>query len=256
VEDGVVARPEACQTNLAELQCDPGQAEGCFSAVEIDAIRRLYQGATVQGEQLFSGVPPGSESLWPIWLVGTDEQWAWGELASMGNLRMTYGIPSGEPFNAHDYVLADELDNLRRYSDVLDAVDPDLTGLEKAGGKLFYYHGLADPLILEGRVRQYYDESVAVMGEQRLNGVASFVMVPGFGHCWEKPGQVADGFDPLQVIDQWVESGEAPETITAVRKSGDADMSQSRKLCRYPEVAMFTGDDPGSAESFTCKPPD
>jgi len=251
--DGVISRPELCSPAVDGLQCKGDDIRECFTSTELVAIKRLYQGATVNGKQLFPGLPPGSESLWSKWVVGTDEQRGWGEAAAEGNLRLTYGVPSAEPFNPHDYVLADELDNLQKFAPVLNATNPDLSGLSKAGGKLFYYHGLADPLILQGRVRQYYSEAVDTLGKEKLDRVARFVMVPGHGHCWEKPGQVADDFNPLVVIDQWVESGKAPDSVIAGYSGEGA--SRTRKLCPYPEVATFTRGDVNQADNFDCRQP-
>ena len=253
VADGVVARTERCQPELGTLLCDGGASIDCFTAAELASIRRLYRGATVGGKQLFPGIPPGSESLWSRWVVGTDGDRAWGERAAEGNLRLTYGIPSEQPFNPHDYVLAEELENLQKYAPVLNATDPDLGGLAKAGGKLFYYHGLADPLILEGRVRQYYEDALTATGEDTLNRIARFVMVPGQGHCWEIPGQVADDFNPLVVIDHWVESGQSPDFIVA-RYTGEG-VSHSRKLCPFPQVAVLSGSDINKADNYQCRLP-
>jgi pimeloyl-ACP methyl ester carboxylesterase len=251
VADGVVSRPTLCRPQPEALQCDGKDAARCFTPAEVRAIRRLYQGATVDGRQLFPGIPPGSERLWSTWIVGSDDERAWGERAAQGTLRLTYGIPGSMPFNPHDYDFGEELVNLRRLSPVLDATDPDLSGLARAGGKLFYYHGLADPLILEGRVRQYYAEAAAVVGEEQLRRFARFVLVPGQGHCWEQPGQVADEFNPLAVIDRWVESGEAPDEVIA-DYTGEG-RPRSAKLCPYPGFARFQGGDAARAESFRCK---
>jgi feruloyl esterase len=251
VADGVVSRPTLCRPQPVALQCDGKDTARCFTAGEVKAIRRLYQGATADGRQLFPGIPPGSERLWSTWIVGSDDERAWGERAAEGTLRLTYGIPRSMPFNPHDYDLGQELVSLRRLSPVLDATDPDLSGLARAGGKLFYYHGLADPLILEGRVRQYYAEAAAVVGEEQLRRFARFVLVPGQGHCWEQPGRVADEFNPLAVIDRWVESGEAPDEVIA-DYTGEG-RPRSAKLCPYPGFARFQGGDAARAESFRCE---
>ncbi len=241
VVDGVVSRPDLCQPQLSGLQCKAETGDDCFNATELAAIARLYQGANVGGIQVYPGIAPGSEALWPIWVTGTDEDAAWGERAAEGNLRLTYGVPSTEPFNPHDYVLADEMENLQRLAPTLNATDPDLSEFADAGGKLFYYHGLADPLILPGRAQQYYEEAVAVQGKEKLDEFARFVMVPGHGHCWEKPGQVADDFNPLVVIDQWVESGRAPHHVIAVQKVAAGTILRSRKLCPLPQLARLQG---------------
>jgi pimeloyl-ACP methyl ester carboxylesterase len=255
VVDGVVSRPDLCQPQLSGLQCNAQTGDDCFSETELAAIARLYQGATVDGVQIYSGIPPGSEALWPIWVTGTDEDAAWGERAAEGNLRLTYGIPSNEAFNPHDYVLADELENLQRLAPILNATDPDLSAFAATGGKLLYYHGLADPLILPGRAQQYYEEAVAVQGKEKLDEFARFVMVPGQGHCWEKPGQVADDFNPLVVIDQWVESGRAPNHVIAVQKDAAGTILRSRKLCSLPQIARLRGGDQTQAERYECIDP-
>lgn len=255
VEDGVVSRPELCEPELDSLQCAGESTASCFSETELAAVRRLYQGATVDGVQLFPGMEPGSESLWPIWVTGTDDNVAWGEGAAEGNLRLTYGVPSDQPFNPHDYVLADELENVQRLAPTLNATDPDLSALAAAGGKLFYYHGLADPLILPGRAQQYYEEAIALQGKEKLDQVARFIMVPGQGHCWEKPGQVADEFIPLVVIDNWVESGQAPDYVVAVQKDMTGEVIRSRKLCALPLVAELRGGDQRHADNYECVNP-
>jgi feruloyl esterase len=186
--------------------------------------------------------------------VGTDDDPAWGERAAQGNLRLTYGIPSAKPFNPHDYDLAQELENLQRLAPLLNATDPDLSGHVAAGGKLFYYQGMADPLIVPGRARQYFEEVAASMDAADLDKAVRFVMVPGHGHCWEKPGMVADDFNPLAIIDRWVESGSAPEYVIGVHKGAGNDILRSRKLCAAPGQAVFRGGNPDSADSYYCEP--
>tara|TARA_R110002110_G_scaffold415860_1_gene658747 strand:+ start:75636 stop:77141 length:1506 start_codon:yes stop_codon:yes gene_type:complete len=229
-QDGVVARPELCRPDLQELQCTDTTTDKCFSKQEIAAIERLYAGASVDGQQLFAGIEPGSESFWSIWLVGTDKEKAWGERAAEGTLRLTYGIAANQPFNTHDYRLADELRRLRRLAPVLDATNPDLSAMAAAGNKLFYYHGLADPLILPGRAIDYYEEARATTGAATLDSSARFFMVPGFAHCWEKPSAAADEFDPLQVIDAWVESGEAPDILLTRKRDASGNIVKTRTI--------------------------
>ena len=80
-------------------------------------------------------------------------------------------------------------------------------------------------------------------------------MVPGQGHWWEKPGQVADDFNPLEVIDRWVESGQAPDQVLALQRDANGRQLRSRKLCPLPQVAQFSGGDPDSAAAYECVAP-
>ncbi len=53
----------------------------------------------------------------------------------------------------------------------------------------------------------------------------------------------------------WVEKGEAPESITASKKLGDAQW-RTRPLCPYPAVATYRGS--GSTDdalNFRCEVP-
>jgi feruloyl esterase len=252
VADEVISRPGLCEPQIDSLQCTQQNGPDCFTVQELAAIKRLYQGAKVDGKQLYPGLAPGSETLWSHWVAGTDEKRQWGELAAEGNLRMTYRIPASRPFNPYDYELAAELEQLQRLAPRLNATDPDLSAFAGAGGKLFYYHGLADPLILPGRAMLYYEEVVATLGKKKLDEFARFIMVPGHGHCWEKPGQVADDFNPLEIIDHWVESGIAPPYVTATQKSADGTILRSRKLCPMPQAAEFQGGDQTKASNFQC----
>ena len=100
-------------------------------------------------------------------------------------------------------------------------------------------------------MRQYYAEAAAVVGEEQLRRFARFVLVPGQGHCWEQPGRVADDFNPLEVIDRWVEGGEAPDEVIA-DYTGEG-RPRSAKLCPYPGFARFQGGDPATSENFRCE---
>ncbi|MBN7798213.1 tannase/feruloyl esterase family alpha/beta hydrolase [Parahaliea mediterranea] len=255
VEDGIVSRPQQCEPDVAALRCRAGETAECLTDAEVSAIERLYRGANANGEQLFPGVAPGSEDYWTVWLVGTDDDRAWGERASEGYLRLAYGIPSSEPFRPHDYALADEIDNIRALSPLLDATNPDLGGLNAAGTRLFYYHGLADPMMLPERFFDYVEQARQVTGESSLAETTRFVTVPGFGHCWERTGLTADEFDPLDIIDRWVEQGEAPDRIRALQRDADGEVQRSRPLCALPARAVYQGGDTSRAENFACETP-
>lgn len=255
VADGIVSRPELCDPAPEALQCREDSDEPCFNAAEVTAIQRLYQGATINGEQIYPGVEPGSEAYWPIWIVGTDDQLAWGESAGEGFLRLVYRVPASEPFDPHAYELADEIDRLHSLSPLVDAVDPNLDGLAAANTRLFYYQGLADPLIIPGRTMTYFQQVQAASNARVLTDAARFVNVPGFGHCWEQPGLTADEFDPLEIIDRWVEQGEVPDVVLAHQLDARGEVVRSRKLCALPARAVYQGGDPDSAESFSCEEP-
>ncbi|RLQ22532.1 tannase/feruloyl esterase family alpha/beta hydrolase [Seongchinamella sediminis] len=255
VSDNIVSRPELCDPAPQALQCS-GQENGqCFTPEEVHAIKRLYQGATVDGQQLFPGINPGSEAYWPLWIVGTDDDMAWGERAGEGYLRLAYGIPASEAFKPHDYVLAEALEPILSLAPIVDATEPNLDALAAANTRLFYYQGLADPLIIPGRASEYFQQVQAASAPQTLAENLRFVDVPGFGHCWERTGLSADEFNPVAIIDRWVEQGHAPDAVRALQRNADGEVVRSRTLCALPARSVYRGGDPDKAESFHCELP-
>jgi feruloyl esterase len=56
----------------------------------------------------------------------------------------------------------------------------------------------------------------------------------------------------LSVIDQWVETGKAPERIIASNPPNQKPMS--RPICPYPQVAKYKGSGSmNDAVNFECK---
>jgi feruloyl esterase len=62
------------------------------------------------------------------------------------------------------------------------------------------------------------------------------------------------GYDGLAVLDNWVEKGQAPETIPSVDNNQNAN--RSRPMCRWPAWPVFTGAAGASmndAANFSCR---
>ena len=72
--------------------------------------------------------------------------------------------------------------------------------------------------------------------------------VPGMTHCGG--GSALDNLDPLTALEQWHDSGKAPESM---RATGKAFPAKSQPLCAYPKVATYTHGDVNQAESFVCR---
>jgi feruloyl esterase len=116
---------------------------------------------------------------------------------------------------------------------VVDAVDPDLRAFARHGGRLIQYHGWNDPAIAPRGSVRYHDAVVAT-----TPGAASFYrlyMIPGMLHCrgGAGPGEV----EWLDVLDRWVDAGEAPKSLLAKAAKSD----ETQLLCPYPAVARPNG---------------
>lgn len=131
------------------------------------------------------------------------------------------------------------------------AVDTNLAGFKKRGGKLLSYTGWMDPVVPPQDTVAYYEGVTRAMGG--LAATQSFYrlfMAPGMGHCAGGPGP--NQFDAMTALEQWVEKGVAPATLLATHSTG-GKVARSRPLCPYPQVARYTGT--GSideAANFTC----
>ena len=92
-------------------------------------------------------------------------------------------------------------------------------------------------------------------------------MVPGMYHCDGGPGP--DLFDDLTALENWVERGQAPESMVAYKTQeengfypdrgpraispADAGVVRSRPLCPYPAVSRYLGSGSiDSADRFQC----
>jgi feruloyl esterase len=140
-----------------------------------------------------------------------------------------------------------------RVAQTLNATDPDLSAFRERGGKLLIYNGWSDPAQTNLEFIDYYEE-VLSLDETAGDDVRMFLM-PGVEHCFGGPGPSWVNF--LQEIDDWVESGDAPDEIVAYWLDESMQPAGSRPVCAYPEVARYDGEgDPRDASSFSCAGPD
>ena len=131
----------------------------------------------------------------------------------------------------------------------VDAINPDLAKFKARGGKLLMYHGWADPGPAPANTINYYSAVQKKVGGKTDEWMRLFLL-PGVGHCGGGSGP--DRGDYLMALEQWRESGVAPDRLTASRtRNGQVDMT--RPLCPYPQVAKWTGTgSTDDARNFIC----
>ena len=241
VKDGFLNDPRACSFDVGRLQCTGSDTESCLTAPQIETMKRAYAPVRLaNGELVFPGKDPGSESAW-VGVSGTPSA-----LPLIG-LRIAHGDTAWDPKTfdlERDLKLV--LDNV---GSVTNAIDADLGAFKARGGKLLLYHGWNDGLIAAGNTLNYYESVVKQIGRGQDDWVRVFMM-PGVGHC-------AGGVGPNQVnwmaaLERWRESGKAPDRVDAARVAGNR-VEMTRPLCPYPLIARYTGvGSTNDAQNFVC----
>jgi hypothetical protein len=118
------------------------------------------------------------------------------------------------------------------------------------GGKLIFVHGVSDPWFSAKETVRYYELLGRDNPEAPLAEWSRLFLVPGMGHCGGG-ARTLDQFDMLSAVIDWVESGRAPDRVTATGKSAPGE---SRPLCPYPQHAHYAGTgDARDAANYTCR---
>jgi hypothetical protein len=134
----------------------------------------------------------------------------------------------------------------------------DLSTLRNRGAKIVVVHGVSDAVFSYNDTRAWYD-GLNARHSGKASEFAQLYPVPGMGHCGGGPA--TDKFDFVTPLVNWVEKGQAPESVLAVTRpvSQNNDLNgipagRTRPLCAYPKVARYNGagaiDD---ARSFRCR---
>lgn len=252
VVDGVLRDPRECRydaRNLIRKGCLPTD-DTCLTKAEATSINKIWYGPTNKkgNKRLWYGLPRGTDlsalagaTPFPVaieqprYWVYFDPDWDWNVL--------TY-------WNYESFFN----DTVREMAASGTATDnPDLALLRDNGTKLLMWHGYSDQLIMAEGTIDYYDRVVKAMGGgyKHVQKFARLFMAPGVAHCGGGTGpQPQNLFDYLV---NWVENGVAPKTILSSKDLGGG-MTQTRPLCPYPYVAVWTrhgSTDDGT--NFVCK---
>lgn len=241
--DGRISQPRACVIDLERLPKCSGEAppnadhSACFSDAERDVLQAWYQGPPdVAGQPPYPGMPAGSERFWLVWFLDPPGQIAPGN-ALGGDFARYLGFAEGVPegYTAMDFDFEKDPDRLAANGQLLNAMDPDLTAFRDAGGKLLMWHGWQDPLVLPDQSVAYYENVEATMGgQQAAQDFVRLFMIPGLGHCWELSSDQPEHFDPLAILEHWVEQGQAPDQLLLTKPVTSEDAEQTAVVCPYP----------------------
>jgi Tannase and feruloyl esterase len=257
-EDGLIDDPEQCQFEPSSLACQGADGADCLTAPEIETLEKWYGGArNSKGEQIYPGVPLGSEPYWSALLAYEDDagSLALADMARNRNYLRYLGFVE-DPGPGYEVDFDKDPERLKDGYANRTADGTDLSKFKERGGKLLIYHGLADVDVAPEATRQWYEALTKDMGgDAGTMEFARLFMVPGMSHCGipSGPGVADTGFDPLPALEKWVEEGVTPESIVMTKTTEDGKTEWTRPVCVYPQVAAYKGSgDLKDAANWTC----
>jgi feruloyl esterase len=277
--DGLVQDTKACQAafdlNRDVPTCGGARDGTCLTAAQKTGIAALFAGAkTETGTQIYTSFPWDAglaTNGWSSWKFGAPID------RDSGAVAFIWEVPPEDPasFDGRSFVLNGSLASMLAKVNATSTVytesamsfmtppNPSNLGtLKNRGAKMLVYHGTSDPIFSSDDTTAWY-EALRTANAGDASNFARFYRVPGMNHC--SGGPATDQFDMLTPLVNWVEKGQAPESIVAsARGSGNAggvnadvpagwSASRTRPLCAYPKVARYKGS--GSVEdaaNFSC----
>ena len=238
LKDGVIDDPRRC--DFRPSRDLPKCAEGadkpdCFTAGQITALEKIYGDIMSQGKRLVRGWPVGGEVAdakgrrgWKDWIIRDEGPSVGVQFAESFYRYMAF--PEKNPdYKLSDFDFEKDPARLQWIHEVLDATNPDLSGLKARHGKLIMWFGWADEALNALSGIDYYESVLARMGPSTPDFFRLF-MIPGTFHCGGGIG--TSSFDMFTPLLQWVEQGIAPDQIPATRKI-DGTPVRTRSLRPY-----------------------
>ena len=257
VEDGMLAEPRRCGFDPADLPRCTGDrpSADCVTAAQLAAIRTVYGGPTSNGEPIYHGFNYGGEREaggWDAWVVGAAQRRAPGipnAQYGFGTELFKYFVFGDPDWDYTRYDFATWKDDVAETAAILNATDTDLSRFRDGGGRIIYWTGWSDLALAPLGTIDYYERLEA--GDPSALDYARLYMLPGVLHCAGGPGP--DRVDWVEAIRTWVEDGRAPERLLAAKLGEDGNVTMTRPVCPYPQVAVYDGSgDPHDHASFAC----
>jgi len=251
VSDGIISDPQNCTFDPIAIECSGPDNDNCLTPQQVAVVRRLYAGPRDPrtGEQIYPGMPKGSELGWDHLGPGANGQppfapiftWVFGRDWNWRSFDFDRSVTSVDQKLAAD----------------LNATSTNLDSFRKRGHKLLIYHGWSDWLVVPGESINYRRAVESQSASKNVDDFYRLFMVPGMTHC--SGGVGPDHFDALGAMVNWVENHRPPDKIIASQFPPNQDSGpalRTRPLCPYPKIAQYRGH--GSIDdeaNFSCVMP-
>jgi feruloyl esterase len=256
VVDGLVSEPRRCAYNATQRLCVVNPVDPlCLTPAEADAINKIWDGPRNQrGQRLWGGITRGTG--FGTLLFATPFPFGPGRDPFPFILTWQANWVHEDPFFDWKTITLERFGaefqlGSRKFQVTAATDDPDLGKVRRSGAKIIHYHGLSDPLIVPFGSYNYVSRVFAEHGVPETQSFMRSFFYPGTGHCGGGgPGTpLIDGGALFKILENWVENGVAPDYIVA----RDAAKTRSRKVCKYPDEAVYNGFGSTDDEaSFSC----
>ncbi len=257
-EDGLISNLSAAESKEKEIRAVVGEqlSEEQMKTLEVFASSMEFSFPMANGITVMPGYPVFEGSPLMDMFVnqyGSEPNVRDGVMAQFSEGVIKYMIAGDENLDLTAFDEEEYREQIETASELLDATNPDLSAFRENGGKLIMIHGTADQLVTYKGTVEYYNQLVEKFGQETLDEFVKFYLVPGYGHYFSEKFYM--GADVLGALDQWVESGHAPENLIAVDQN-EVTAGRTRALCEYPAYLEYTGSgDINKAENFIVVEP-
>ncbi|KAF2115956.1 ferulic acid esterase [Lophiotrema nucula] len=270
VQDGILVDPALCvgvfQPETLLCSTTTANTSACLTPHQVEVVRKVFTPLYGEsGELIYPPLSPGAETVATQRLLsGTPFSYSvdWYRYA-------VYSNPAWDPasWTIHDATVGEEknVGNARSWPS-------DLSPLRDNGGKMLIFHGGADQQITGLDTERWYNYLSRSMDatSDELDAFMRFFRIPGMNHCsggtsaWQigQSGAAAQnlpyeaGNNVLAALVDWVEKGEAPDTVMGTKFVDDNEkkgVALTRKHCRYPLRSTYVGGDSTLAASWVCR---
>lgn len=268
LKDGLIGDPRACAFEPKSLFCATDARTECLTAKQVEAVSKVYGGpVTSKGQQVyFAGPLKGSEKTWLRGAVSFEQKLMRSFLED--EFRYSGFYPDAGPkWQVENFDFDRDYKRLGTSEGLYTAANPDLRRFRAAGNKLIIYIGWNDNAMPLSAVDYYETVERTMGGRVATQEFVRLFAIPGMEHCIGGDG--ASAVDWLSALEDWVESGQAPEQLIGAHVDGlsatmlpqfplnPATVEFTRPIYPYPRVSRYSGrGDPKDAANFKSVNPE
>jgi len=236
IKDNIINDPHNCKLNYSGLPLcsDNIEVKTCFTMEQIDNIKILFAGLTIQGKKVYPEYPLGSDLDW------------WDLQYTLGTEWFKYIVLNNPEWNYSTYNFSDYFNDYELAYSIHNAASTNYNAFSNRGGRLIIYHGWNDGAISANESIEYFEAIKET--DPSVDNYLKLYLLPGVSHCGGGPGP--SDVDWVEIIRNWVENGNPSDRIIVSKIEND-EVVMTRPIYPYPRIAVYDGSgDPNIDSSF------